>query len=453
MNPPVNHFLLVGGGGREASFALSLARDATVSAFVTHRNPTILACVQSSGGSFEIGDVRDPDAITRFALENNVDYAFVSADEPLSHGVVDALLSAGVKAIGATRAASRIEWDKIYAMRVMQDVAPEFTPLFTVVETPDDIPDSLRIFSSRKREVVVKPQGLTGGKGVKVMPEHLRDYRDCENYARELFATRPHECVLLVEKLHGIEFTVMGLTDGHNLVMSPASYDYPFRFENDTGPGTGGMGCFTAAGGKLPFLSDSDIDDCETIMRRVLERLAEQGVRFHGVLNGGFFKTADGIRFMEFNSRFGDPEGLNILTVLQDSFAGVLRAMHSENLSADSVSFIPEASVIKYLVAAEYPAASPSRSEFTVDLASLRKMELAVFFGAAEQIDGNRFSTLGSSRVLAIGATAADIASASDRINRGIDQYVAGDLEYRTDIGSQADIDRLMARGAQLSRA
>ena len=302
-------------------------------------------------------------------------------------------------------------------MRLMQDVADEFTPLFAVIETPDQIAEKLRIFSERGLEVVVKPQGLTGGKGVKVMTEHLREYGDCAKYALELLTTRPNEQVLLVEKLIGIEFTIMGLTDGRNLVMSPASYDYPFRFEHDTGPGTGGMGCFTAAVGKLPFLSDSDIDDCETIMRRVLDRLAQSDVRFNGILNGGFFKTAEGIRFMEFNARFGDPEALNILAVLNGSFADVLRAMYSQTLTKDSVSFLAEASVVKYLVATEYPDASPSPMEFTLDYAALHEMGLYVFCSACEHVEDTRFSTLGSSRVLAIGAIADDIASASDLVN------------------------------------
>lgn len=444
MTPSRDHFLLVGGGGREASFALKLSEDSVVSAFVTHKNPTILGCVEGSGGFFRVGDVRDPDAVTRFAKEAGVDYAFVSADEPLAHGVVDALLDAGVNAVGATRAAARIEWDKIHAMLMMREVAPEFTPLFALAENADQLPEKLKMFSDRELEVVVKPQGLTGGKGVKVMPEHLADYEACADYARELLSTRPNESVLFVEKLVGIEFTVMGLTDGRDLVLSPSSYDYPFRFENDTGPGTGGMGCFTAAEKKLPFLSDADLNDCETIMRGILNRLDSDGARFNGVLNGGFFKTAAGIRFMEFNSRFGDPEGLNVLTTLRGSFADVLRAIWSGNLASDSIAFIPEASVIKYLVAAEYPDKSPSPSEFSLDLEALQAMGLNVFFGACEQIGGNLFKTLGSSRVLAIGATGQDVASASDLVNQGIREHLEGDLEYRADIGSQSDIDRLV---------
>ena len=444
------HFLIVGAGGRESAFALKLAAESCLSAFVSHKNPTILQCVERSGGNFRVGDVRDPQAVTRFALENGVDYAFVSADEPLAHGVVDALLDAGIKTAGATRAAARIEWDKTYAMELMQQVAAEFTPQFTVIAAAEQIEDGLRKFAAQGLEVVVKPQGLTGGKGVKVMPEHLPDYAACAAYAHQLLATRPEEQVLLVEKLTGIEFTIMGLTDGQHLVMSPASYDYPFRFANDTGPGTGGMGCFTAADGRLPFLTDADLDACRTVMQRVIQRLGESGARFNGVLNGGFFKTATGIRFMEFNSRFGDPEGLNILAVLQTSFAELLRTICAGTLSADHVAFAPQASVIKYLVAPEYPASSPTRTAFTLDSKALAALGLVAYCGACESTgELNRFTTLGSSRVLAIGATDDDIAVAADRVNRGIDQCVTGKLEYRADIGSPADIARLVRLAAQ----
>ncbi len=438
-----DHFLLVGAGGREASFALKLAEDSRVSAFVSHNNPTILECVTTTGGKTHVGDVCDPDAVTGFALLSKANYAFVNADEPLAHGIVDKLTDAGIRTIGATRAASRIEWDKIHAMLLMQSVSPECTPRYEIVKTPDDITPALDTFQELGLDIVVKPQGLTGGKGVKVMPEHLSDYQACADYTAELLSSRPGEKVLLVEKLTGIEFTIMGITDGDNLVMSPASYDYPFRYENDTGPGTGGMGCFTAAEKKLPFLTDNDIQQCREIMHAIIRRLAESGTPFSGVLNGGFFKTVKGIRFMEFNSRFGDPEGLNILAILQQPFSGVLRAIWSRTLT--DIDFIPEASVIKYLVAPEYPCKSPSATRFKLDITGLRSLDLNLFFGACEQIDSHTFQTLGSSRVLAIGATASDIAEASERINQGIDQFVRGQLEYRRDIGSREDVDRLIS--------
>ena len=167
-------------------------------------------------------------------------------------------------------------------------------------------------FESRGLGIAVKPQGLTGGKGVKVMPEHLSTYQDCVDYASSLLLKKKNhnEKVLLVEKLQGIEFTIMGITDGENLVVSPASYDYPFRYEDDKGAGTGGMGCFTNSEKKLPFTSDKDLDDCKSIMKKIIDEMKSRSLFFNGILNGGFFKTKNGIKFMEFNGRFGDPETL-----------------------------------------------------------------------------------------------------------------------------------------------
>jgi len=447
---PFHHFLIVGGGGRESAFAQKLAEDSRVSAFLTHENPSITEAVRATGGTFQIGDVRDGAAIARFATTHSIDYAFVSADEPLAAGVVDSLLQAGVKTIGATRQAAKIEWDKIHSIKLMAETSPEHTPVFEVVGSPEETALAIERFAARNLPIVVKPQGLTGGKGVKVMPIHLADYNAASSYAQQLLGERPTEKVLLVEKLEGIEFTIMGLTDGENLVLSPASYDYPFRFENDTGPGTGGMGCFTAAEKHLPFLSPSDIEACERIMRRIIRRLNEVGTPFNGVLNGGFFKTANGIQFMEFNGRFGDPEALNILTVLQGSFASLLRSMHAGTLSADQTLFLPEACVINYLVAPEYPAKSPVATEFTIDMSKLDALEVKLFAGACRHIEGNRYRTLGSSRVIALGATAPEIYKAAEKVMAAIKSAISGDLDYRPDIGSPAEVEHLTTLGKLL---
>ena len=162
-----------------------------------------------------------------------------------------------------------------------------------------------------------------------------------------------------MERLDGIEFTIMGITDGEHLVIPPASYDYPFRHEGDRGAGTGGMGCFTNSEKRLPFMSEQDLDDCRQIMQRIIDEMRKAGSRFNGVLNGGFFKTPAGIKFMEFNGRFGDPEGLNILSILETSFSDLLVHIWSGTLSDKAVSFAKKAGVVKYLVANEYPCGKP----------------------------------------------------------------------------------------------
>ena len=438
-------FLIVGHGGRESAFAKNLAQDTELYAVMAHKNPTIIEQVQASGGGYRIANPSDPQAVSAYAKECQIDYVFVSADGPLAAGVVDALLALNIKAVGGTQAATKIEWDKIYSIELVNQLCPEFTPFYTVIHTLEDIDQAIQTFAEKAMQVVVKPQGLTGGKGVKVMPEHLPTYADAAAYARELLQTKPNEKVLLVEKLEGVEFTIMGLTDGKHLVLAPASYDYPFRLENDLGPGTGGMGCFTNTETKLPFMTAQDLTDCRSIMQSVIDAMRKNDLLFNGVLNGGFFVTRQGIRFMEFNGRFGDPEGLNILSVLQSPLSELIKAMWHTTLSEKEVRFIKQASVVKYLVAKEYPEASPAALEFLVDQAGIQQMGLDVLFASAVQTENQRYATLQSSRVVALSAVSESIAEAAHQINVAIDRYITGDLEYRKDIGSTESLQKLDA--------
>ena len=437
--------MIVGGGGRESAFARNLATDSTVYAVMAHANPTIVRCVESSGGAYHLGDANAPEVVCAFARQHAVDYVFVSADDPLANGVVDALLAAGVRAVGGVRAAARIEWDKVYSMLLVREVCPQFTPQFQVVERADELAAAVEIFAQHQLPLVVKPQGLTGGKGVKVMPQHLADYAAATAYAQELLARG--EQVLLVEKLHGLEFTVMGLTDGEHLVLAPATYDYPYRFAGDTGAGTGGMGCFNVATPTLPFMQARHLEECRTIMQKVIDRMRADGVPLQGVLNGGFFLTAAGaVRFMEFNSRFGDPEALNIISVLATPLSQLIVALWEKTLTAQSVQFRLQASVVKYLVAAEYPQASPTALRFTVDEAAMAAMGVDVFYAHCIAFAGGSagsYQTLKKSRVLAVVAVADDAVVAAERVDAAISQHVTGALEYRADIASAVEMKRL----------
>lgn len=438
-------FLIAGSGGREAAFAESLSRGARLHAVMAHENPQIADCVRRSGGRYAVGDADDPDTVLGFARQLSPDYAFVNADQPLANGVIDALLGAGIRAVGATRAASRIEWDKAYSMEVMSEACPEYTPFHRTVSDERELKEAMSEFESRGLQVVVKPQGLTGGKGVKVMPEHLPAYADCSEYASSVLRDRGEKAVL-VERLDGPEFTVMGLTDGRHLVLSPASYDYPFRCEGDSGAGTGGMGCFTS-GARLPFMDGRDEADCAAIMRRVLDKLRGDGARFSGVLNGGFFKTARGIRFMEFNARFGDPECLNVLSVLKTPLDEAVMRMWDGTLSARAVGFSGESSVSKYLVAREYPDPSPEPVRFKLDAGAAEAGGARVFFASCVREPDGGYRTLRKSRVAAFCATSETVEDASSAVDSAIEEHFEGDLEYRRDIGSAQNLRKLAAAG------
>ncbi|RLA08531.1 MAG: hypothetical protein DRQ51_01770 [Gammaproteobacteria bacterium] len=437
-----NKFLIVGGGGREAAFVNRLMEDSIVCAILPHMNPTIIECVEKTGGSYKIADVKNPAAVRLFAIECRADYVFVSADDPLACGVVDELLKHNIKAVGGTADATRIEWDKIYSIEYMNRVCPEHTPFYKIISKKSQIQPAIDEFIQKNKQIVVKPQGLTGGKGVKVMPDHLPDFSDVLKYATELLDLKPAEKVLLMEKISGFEFTIMGLTDGDSLQISPATYDYPYRYENDKGAGTGGMGCFTQADGLLPFLISSDIKICQNIMTKIIKQMKKDGLNYSGVLNGGFFKNKDGIFFMEYNSRFGDPEALNILKIIDGSFADFIVSLYEKTLDKNPVKFIKKASVVKYLVAKEYPLKSFDSMEFIIDDDKISKAGVDILYGACYRHNG-KIKTLKSSRILALINTASVPSDASDKINKVIKNNFSDDLEYRSDIGSKQNLKKL----------
>ena len=444
----MERFLIVGSGGREAAFAWRLAEDSAVCAVMDHENPLIVECAERTGGAWTVGSTTSPEGVAKFAVQHDVDYAFVSADEPLAAGVVDGLLDAGIHAVGATKDAARIEWDKIWSADLVGRTCPDVMPFNRPVHDEAGVVLAMREFQSAGRPVVVKPQGLTGGKGVKVMGPHLNTYSDCVDYAVSLMRDRPSEGVLLVERLDGIEFTIMGLTDGHHLVMSPASYDYPYRCEGDIGPGTGGMGCFTGPRRALPFMTGGDLRQCRRVMNMVIREMARLGVRFTGVLNGGFFLTRDGIRFMEFNGRFGDPEGINILQILRTPFSDMVKRMWHGMLEYDTVRFARKASVVKYLVGPEYPSAG-RRLPFQINMRRAVELGASVWTAACVR-DGDHMVSLGRSRAAAVGAMAGTIPEASRVVEDTIMSSDTGGLEHRSDIGSESGLHALMGRAREM---
>ena len=275
-----------------------MAEHSELHAVMGHENPSIVRHAAASGGSHAVGDVRDPQLVAAFARANDIDVAMVSADEPLAAGVVDALLAQGTRAVGPTRAGAEIEWNKVFARSLLSEVAPEAAPMVRVVAEAHEADEAIASFASTP--VAVKPSGLTGGKGVKVMGPHLADHAEARDYALSLLARGgPEDRVLIEEKIIGAEFTIQAISDGRTVLFPPSTYDYPFRYDGDEGPGTGGMGSLTVAGPTLPFMTSRHYEEACSIIERVIARLAHDGRHFTGVMNSGFFATGDGVKVIE----------------------------------------------------------------------------------------------------------------------------------------------------------
>ena len=232
--------------GVRARWRARMAEHSELHAFVGHENPSIVHPRPPPVAA--IGWVTSATrARSRRSRVPGVDIAMVSADEPLAAGVVDALLAQGTRAVGPTAGGAEIEWNKAFARALLAKLAPEAAPELRVVRDAGEVGAAIASFGSTP--VAVKPSGLTGGKGVKVMGPHLDDHEQAREYALELLARGGRgESVLIEEKIVGAEFTIQAISDGKRVVFPPSTYDYPFRYDGDRGPGTGGMGSLSMAG-------------------------------------------------------------------------------------------------------------------------------------------------------------------------------------------------------------
>ena len=431
-----NRFLIVGANAREAALARRLATDSVVYALGPHPNPTILDYVSQTGGKFLKADGAKHATLVRFAQKEKIDYVVINTEATLAQGGSDALLAQNIPTIGGTRAATRIEWDKSFALQLVHELLPALSPVYKIARTANEVTRYITAFAAAQCPVVVKPPGLTGGKGVKVMPVHLSTYAAAQAYAQEICRTAGQ--VILVEKTMGKEFTLTGFCDGMTMQFAPPTYDYPYRYPNDQGPGTGGMGCWTTAGGNLPFLSASELALCHAALRVITEKLRQQKTPLQGVLTGGFFKTDTGIKFMEFNCRWGDPEAINILELLEGSWADVIRSLWHGNLAQQTLQWTPHASVVKYLVAPEYPRPSPQACEFSLAGAEIENSGVGVHWGCAVK-NGQGYKTLKRSRICAFSAVRPTIAEAARAINTIYQQHLPQELDLREDIGLEAE--------------
>ena len=284
-------------------------------------------------------------------------------------------------------------------------------------------------------EFVVKPEGLTGGKGVKVGGIHFKGKEEGYEYAKSCLEASGN--VIVQDKIEGREFTVMALTDGENIVVTPITFDYPYRYDEDKGPGTGGMGCLSFKNGLLPFLEQKDVDECAELIKSTLNYINKDSMEFNGVIYGGFFKTKNGIKFIEFNSRFGDPEALNVLNSLDTPFTEVMENIFNKTLSIDNCKFKKNCTFTVYVVTKEY--AVENRKEplvFTLNKEEIEKQGVKIYFANTKNVEENTYSSVSNSRLFGLTTTAATIEEAKEIVYNSIQGNLDKNLDYRKDIGN-----------------
>lgn len=419
-------FLVVGTGAREHAICNALGNDIELFSYMSKVNPGI-----SKIAEFKKGDEGEVKKVADFAKENNIDIAFIGPEAPLGKGIVDELEKNGIKCVGPTKSAARIETDKSFMRKLFEDYEIDGSLVYKVFDKIEDVNSFLDSFD---KDVVVKPVGLTGGKGVKIVGDHLKDNNEAKEYAKEVIdnSMGGFAQVIIEERVIGEEFTIQAFCDGKHLAPMPAAQDHPHAFEGDQGAITGGMGSYSDKGGLLPFLSQEHYDKAVKIMEDTLKAIAKEAEPYKGILYGQFMLSKDGPRLIEYNARFGDPEAMNVLPLLKTPLTKICQDIVDEKL--DKVEFINKASVCKYIVPDGYPETEYSGEIIEVNEEAIEKLGAKVFYAAVSQEeDGIHLS---GSRALGIVASGDSIEEA-EAIAEEACSYVKGNVYHRKDVGTK----------------
>lgn len=433
---------LIGSGGRENALAAALTRKQDRDAlfvFGSSLNPGI----QKIARDVKLGSMKDVDGMVAYFSAVGVDFVVVGPEGPLTSGAVDALRAHGIPALGPTQSQSRLEGDKGFMRQLLRDRVGWGSPAWKVVTTADEA----RKFIEETGEVAVKPLGLTGGKGVRVMGVHLNSIDEAVEDAASLI--RKDGSVLLEERLVGEEFSRMAFVADGKLAPMPVAQDFKYAFDGDQGHMTGGMGAYTMANGSMPFITEDDLAQADRLMIDVVAALEkETGQPYRGFLYGQFMVSAKGPRVIEFNVRLGDPEGINEMTLFNGDAPVLFAGIAVGKIDPAQVSFESKASVVKYLVPADYPDNKPDPVDFNLDEKKIAEAGFSIIY-ASVQRTAHGFQTLGS-RTMAIVGLGANPGAVSARIENLLAGCQPSELRHRKDVGDELILQQKVERMAAI---
>ncbi|MFX0085551.1 MAG: phosphoribosylamine--glycine ligase [Candidatus Hodarchaeota archaeon] len=381
----MSRVLLVGNGAREHAISEALIKNEEVDlfAFMQNVNPGIKKIAEG----YHIGDLNDNERILEYAKSVNADFAIIGPENPLSNGIVDTLEKAEINCASPNKEMSKIEWSKVFTRNLMKNKrisgCPEFH-IFSHEDTEEHIERELkRIIKDLNNHIVIKPDYLTGGKGVKVWGDHLNSTREIFDYVKEVLSQGTKK-VIIEEKLEkpkelkNSEFTLQSLVSGKDIIPMPLVQDFKRAYNEDRGPNTGSMGSYSSANHKLAFLSDNEYDKAIQIMKKTAQELGN----YKGILYGQFMLTNDGIKLIEFNSRFGDPEAMNVLPLLIDDFSECCERIITGNLT--KARWRKKATVCVYLTPQGYPIQPKENKELTVNNTKIKDYNCNLYFASVD---------------------------------------------------------------------
>ena len=417
------NILLLGSGGREHALALGLARNNTL--FIAPGNPG----TKLVGTNIAVNP-NDPVEVTKWATDNDIDLVVIGPEAPLVAGVADAVAAARIPVFGPSQAASMLEGSKAFAKDVMGSASVD-TAASVACKTMSEVEAALARFEP---PYVVKNDGLAAGKGVIV----TRELDAALAHARACLEA-PGGAILIEEFMDGPEVSLFCVTDGKTVVPLLPAQDFKRALDNDEGLNTGGMGAYCP----LPWLPEGFTDEVVAkVAQPVIDEMARRGTPFVGLLYCGLVVTRRGIRVIEFNARFGDPETQVVLSLLETDLADLLFAAATGTLADFAPLQWSEAAGVGVVVSAENYPATPVLGDRVegIEEAETEPNTRVYIAGVSE---GEAGPVTSGGRVLMVSATGKTLAQARQRAYAGVAKISIRGSHHRTDIATRADQIRI----------
>ena len=419
--------LVIGSGGREHTIVWKLTQSPKV---------TQIYCAPGNGGISAMAEcvpisVMDFEALVSFAKEKQIDLTVVAPDDPLAAGAVDAFEAAGLRAFGPNKAAAIIEGSKAFS----KDLMKKYGIPTAAYETFDNSADAIAYAKEKNQiPVVVKADGLALGKGVII----AQSMTEAENAIHEIMDDKVFGAaggkVVIEEFLTGPEISVLAFTDGKTVKPMVSAQDHKRAYDNDEGPNTGGMGTFSPS----RIYTEELAEECmETIFLPTIKAMNAEGRTFKGVLYFGLMKTPQGVKVIEYNCRFGDPETQVVLPRLKTDLFDIFNAVIDETLADLTIEWDDNAAVCVVLASGGYPKSY--EKGYPIEGLDTAKVKGALLFHAGTALDNGVYKTAGG-RVLGVTATGKNLDAAIKQAYEYVNMISFQDMHYRKDIGIKKEL-------------
>ena len=440
------NILLIGGGAREHAIceAIHCSKNSEIYCVMQNLNPGIESLVND----YLLDKETNIEQVVRYAKKNTIELAIIGPEAPLEAGLTDELIKNNIDVCSPTKKAARIETDKEWMRELLKKYEIHGQVLF---ESFTDIQKAKKFVTKLNGNIAIKPIGLTGGKGVKVSGDHFNNTNEAIEYVKEIIDTQigGKAKVLIEEKIVGEEFTLQAFSDGINILPLHAVQDHKRLLPNDEGPNTGGMGSYSCSDGLLPFLSRSNYEEAAAILQEIIEALYKENCKYIGPIYGQFMITSEGPKIIEINARFGDPEAMNVLPLLENDFIELCMAMINGSLSNKKIQLKKKSTVCKYIVPEGYGIKSMIGEKIFVDEEKVKNTGSKLFYASVNKKDDHVFTT--SSRSLAIVGISDSIAEAEVSCEKGL-EFVKGEhIFIRHDIGTEKLLEKKMSHIKKLN--